>query len=44
MARSSAAKRFLLGRQMATHQLGETLLPKRLALPVFASDALSSNA
>jgi len=27
---------------MASHQLGETLLPKRIALPVFASDALSS--
>jgi amino acid transporter len=29
---------------MRSEQLGETLLPKRLALPVFASDALSSNA
>mgnify|MGYP000408645177 CR=1 FL=1 len=29
---------------MASEQIGETLLPKRLALPVFASDALSSNA
>ncbi len=37
-------KRIVLGRQMASDQLGETLLPKRLALPVFASDALSSNA
>jgi amino acid transporter len=44
MARTKNAKRVVLGRQMATHQLGETLLPKRLALPVFASDALSSNA
>ena len=26
----------------AAPQLGETLLPKRIALPVFASDALSS--
>jgi amino acid transporter len=44
MARTKNAKRVVLGRQMATHQMGETLLPKRLALPVFASDALSSNA
>ncbi len=29
---------------MRSEQLGDTLLPKRLALPVFASDALSSNA
>jgi amino acid transporter len=34
----------LLGRAMRSEQLGDTLLPKRLALPVFASDALSSNA
>ena len=27
---------------MRSDRLGETLLPKRLALPVFASDALSS--
>lgn len=32
----------LLGRAMTSDRLGETLLPKRLALPVFASDALSS--
>ncbi len=44
MPRTKSAKRVVLGRQMATDQLGETLLPKRLALPVFASDALSSNA
>jgi amino acid transporter len=37
-------KRVLLGRAMRSEQLGDTLLPKRLALPVFASDALSSNA
>ncbi|MFI5734575.1 APC family permease [Kribbella sp. NPDC051587] len=35
-------KRLLLGRKLRSTQLGETLLPKRLALPVFASDALSS--
>jgi amino acid transporter len=37
-----AFKRLLLGRKLASAQLGDTLLPKRLALPVFASDALSS--
>lgn len=35
-------KRLLIGRKLASTQLGETLLPKRIALPVFASDALSS--
>ena len=35
-------KRVILGRAMRSDNLGETLLPKRLALPVFASDALSS--
>jgi amino acid transporter len=35
-------KRVLLGRKLRSTQLGETLLPKRVALPVFASDALSS--
>jgi amino acid transporter len=35
-------KRLLLGRAMRSDRLGETLLPKRIALPVFASDALSS--
>ncbi len=37
-------KRILVGRALSNEQLGETLLPKRIALPVFASDALSSNA
>jgi amino acid transporter len=36
------SKRILLGRKLRSAQLGETLLPKRIALPVFASDALSS--
>src|SRR4051794_26417459 len=36
------AKRILLGQKLRSSQLGETLLPKRIALPVFASDALSS--
>jgi len=35
-------KRVLLGRKLRSTQLGETLLPKRVALPVFASDAMSS--
>ena len=37
-------KRALVGRQKPSHHLEQTLLPKVLALPVFASDALSSNA
>ncbi len=36
------AKRAVLGRKLRTSQMGETLLPKRIALPVFASDPLSS--
>ncbi|MFJ4657285.1 APC family permease [Nocardia sp. NPDC088792] len=36
------AKRLVLGRPFRSDRLGETLLPKRLALPIFASDALSS--
>jgi amino acid transporter len=39
---SGVSKRILLGRKLRSTQLGETLLPKRIALPVFASDALSS--
>jgi amino acid transporter len=35
-------KRLLLGRKLRSTQLSETLLSKRIALPVFASDALSS--
>ncbi len=38
----SLFKRLLVGRAMRSDKLGETLLPKRLALPIFASDALSS--
>jgi amino acid transporter len=37
-------KRFLLGRPMRSDLMHETLLPKKLALPVFCSDPLSSNA
>ncbi len=35
-------KRVLVGRALRSAQLHEQLLPKRIALPVFASDALSS--
>jgi amino acid transporter len=35
-------KRLLVGRPMQSEKLGHTLLPKKIALPVFASDALSS--
>ena len=41
---SGSAKRLLVGRALSSERLSETLLPKRIALPVFASDALSSNA
>ncbi len=42
MGLSDVSKRILLGRKLRSSQLGATLLPKRVALPVFASDALSS--
>src|SRR5919205_1234434 len=35
-------KRLVLGRPGRSDRVGESLLPKRLALPIFASDALSS--
>jgi amino acid transporter len=38
----SAAKRVLIGQPFPTHRATEQLLPKRIALPVFASDPLSS--
>ncbi len=37
-------KRLLVGRALATHKQEHQLLPKILALPVFSSDPLSSNA
>ncbi|HML50059.1 MAG TPA: APC family permease [Propionicimonas sp.] len=37
-------KRLLVGNPMRSTQLRETLLPKRLALPVYCSDPISSNA
>jgi len=39
---STAARRLVLGRPFRSDAMGHTLLPKRIALPVFASDALSS--
>ena len=36
------SKRLLVGRALRSDRLDETLLKKRIALPVFASDALSS--
>ena len=39
---TTALKRILVGRPQRSDKLGDQLLPKRLALPVFASDALSS--
>lgn len=39
---AGAAKRLLLGRPFRSDLLGHTLLPKRIALPVFGSDAISS--
>jgi amino acid transporter len=41
---SDSVKRVFVGRALRSERLGETMLPKRIALPVFASDALSSNA
>jgi amino acid transporter len=37
-------KRIFVGRALASHKLEHQLLPKTLALPVFSSDPLSSNA
>ena len=39
---SNIAKRIIFGRALSSDRLGDTLLPIRIALPVFASDALSS--
>ena len=40
----AAAKRVLVGRAKHSQQLEHTLLPKWIALPIFSSDPLSSNA
>ena len=42
MTAPGLVKRLLVGRPLRSQQLHETLLPKWLALPVFASDPLSS--
>lgn len=39
---STATRRLVLGKPFRSDKLSHTLLPKRIALPVFASDALSS--
>ena len=39
---TTASKRFLIGRPRATGEIHETLLSKKLALPMFASDPISS--
>ncbi len=39
---STATRRLLIGRPQRSDRLSHTLLPKRIALPVFASDAMSS--
>ena len=45
MSKATAAlKRLLVGRPMSSGELEHTLLPKIIALPVFSSDPLSSNA
>ena len=41
---SSAAKRVLFGRNLSSAEEGEQRLSKRLALPIFSSDAISSSA
>ena len=38
----NAVKRVLVGKPFRNDRLAHTLLPKRIALPIFASDALSS--
>src|SRR6202008_2349790 len=42
LAPGRRVRRLFVGRPMQTGQLEETLLPKTLALPIFASDPLSS--
>ncbi|WP_433876715.1 APC family permease [Sinomonas atrocyanea] len=38
----NSVKRVIVGRALRNDRLSHTLLPKRIALPIFASDALSS--
>ncbi|MBX6388844.1 MAG: APC family permease [Frankia sp.] len=42
MALADRLKRISVGRPLGSDRLSQTLLPKRIALPVFASDAMSS--
>ena len=42
VGRTDIVKRLVLGRKLRSAQMDQTLLPKRIALPVFASDPLSS--
>jgi amino acid transporter len=42
VSKLSTARRWVLGRPFRSDRVRDTLLPKRVALPVFASDALSS--
>lgn len=42
MATGRLLKRLIVGQAMRSDKLHETLLPKKVALPIFASDALSS--
>ena len=44
MSKAQILKRIFLGRTMASSEFEHTLLPKVIALPVFSSDPLSSNA
>ncbi|MBU6278659.1 MAG: APC family permease [Actinomycetales bacterium] len=44
MPLTDVVKRLVVGRALRSERVADTLLPKRIALPVFASDALSSNA
>jgi amino acid transporter len=41
---STMMKRLVVGRPLRSDHLDDTLLPKKIALPVFCSDPLSSNA
>ncbi|MDD2859175.1 MAG: hypothetical protein PHU75_10940, partial [Candidatus Nanopelagicales bacterium] len=41
---SDGLKRLFVGRALRSDRLHDTYLSKKIALPVFASDALSSNA
>jgi amino acid transporter len=41
-ANSDVVKRLFIGRALASNRLGDTLLSKKIALPVFCSDPISS--